>query len=216
MRQTLSGRKVAILAINGFDRHRFSKARARLVEAGAITTVVSSARDDLICSWHPSSNGVYTTVDRHVRDVHPAYDALFLPGTVVDPEAVFVDPWTADFVKSFFDLGRPIASLCRDRWLLVHRNNIFGGRLHPEPLFSSEIVLPQSTSASNADPCGSHRDLDGFIREMLTFYQTSLARTSRSIMPCEPAGQIRDGGAPGAMPVLLEQAVAHDRGPDYP
>ena len=182
--ETLSGCKIAILAINGFNRRRFFEARGRLVEAGAITTVVSSTRDDLIRSWHPSDNGIYTAVDRHVGDVHPAYDALFLPGTVVDPEAVFVDPRAADFVKSFFDFRRPIASLCRDRWLFVHRDTILGGRLKPEPLLSSEIVVSQSTPTSSAGPSGSYEDLDGFIRKMLAFFQASLARGLRRVTPC--------------------------------
>ena len=181
--ETLSGCKVAILATNDFDRRRFFEARERLVEAGAIITVVSSTRDELIRSWHPSNNGLYTAVDRHVGDVHTAYDALFLPGTVADPEAVFVDPRAADFVKSFFDLGRPVASLCRDRWLFVHRGNVLGGRLKPEPLLSPEVVLPQSTPASSADPSGSYEDLDGFILKMLTFFQASLTQSSRSITP---------------------------------
>ena len=182
-KEMLSGCKIAILTIDGFDGSRFFGSRDSLVEAGAITTVVSSSHEDLIRSWHPSNDGVHTPVDRHVGAHHPAYDALFLPGTVVDPEAVFVDPRTADFVKSFFDLGRPIASLCRDRWLFVHRNTILGGRVRREPLISSDFVSFPDAPVPNAEAGGPDEDLDEFIRNMLAFFQASITQTSRSTTP---------------------------------
>jgi protease I len=200
----LSGCKVAILATDGFEQRRFLEGRGSLREAGASTIVVSSTRDDLICSWNPSGDGYYTAVERHICDVHPAYDALFLPGTVIDPEAVFVDPRAADFVKSFFDLGRPIASLCSDRWLLVHRGSILRGRLTPEPLFASNIVLSQSTSVAGADP-GPYEDLDGFIRRMLTFFQVSLAHCARTSISA-PQPSIPPGHMVGAPPMTNDAA----------
>jgi protease I len=202
MCETLSGYNVAILAINGFNRRRFLEARTRLLDAGASTTVVSSTRDDLICSWHPSSLGFYTAVDRHVCDAHPAYDALFLPGTVVDPDAVFVDPLTADFIKSFFDFGLPIASLCRDRWLFVHRQRIFGGRLKSNLLFP-EIIVSQSGSQMDVVPVESYDELDGVLRKMLVFFETSLTRHAHNAMSRGSSGQAdHDVVSRDAMPPL--------------
>ncbi len=178
----LSGYKVAILVIDGFECRRFLEGRGSLAEAGAMTVVVSSTRNDLICGWHPSGHGLYTAVEKHICDVHPAYDALFLPGTVANPEAVFVDLWAADFVKSFFDLGRPIASLCHDRWLLVHRGKVLKGRLRPESLFSSQIAAAQSTSASGDEPGAIYDDLDSFLRKMLTFFHANLTPYPRPFM----------------------------------
>ncbi len=209
MSEALSGYNVAILAINGFNRRRFLEARTRLLDAGATTTVVSSTRDDLICSWHPSSLGFYTAVDRHVSDVHPAYDALYLPGTVVEPDAVFVDPLTSDFVTSFFDFGLPIASLCRDRWLFVHRHRVFGGRLKQNYLFSSEIVVPQSSLPADAAPTESYDQLDGVLRKMLAFFETSLTRHSQNAMSRRSSGQAGGEGGPlGVMPPLPGHAGA--------
>jgi protease I len=115
----LEGLRVAILATDGFEQSELTEPRRALDAAGAMTDVVSP-RGEPIRGWNHKEWGETVEVDETLDDVDPSdYDALLLPGGVMNPDALRMQPQAVAFVKSFFDSGKPVAAICHGPWTLV-------------------------------------------------------------------------------------------------
>jgi len=122
----LAGRRVAILATEGFERSELLKPRAALDEAGAATAVVSP-KSGSIRSWDSSDWGDAVAVDVALGTAKASdYDALLLPGGVINPDKLRLDPQAISFVRAFVDAGKPIAAICHGPWLLVEADLLRG------------------------------------------------------------------------------------------
>jgi len=115
----VSGKKVAILATNGFEQSELEVPRDRLREAGADVTIVSLKAGE-IRGWDHTDWGRPVGVDKTLDEVKPEeFDALVLPGGQINPDLLRVEPKAVGFVKTFFDSGKPLAAVCHGPWLLV-------------------------------------------------------------------------------------------------
>src|SRR6185437_1853628 len=105
---TLQGMKVAILVENGFEQVELEKPREALDQHGAETQIVSP-RTGKVRGWKSKEWGDELRVDVPLDDARPDdYDALLLPGGVMNPDALRWQPKAVAFVKSFFDAGKPV------------------------------------------------------------------------------------------------------------
>jgi protease I len=120
MTNKLSGLKVAILATDGFEQSELFEPKKALEEAGAQIQIVSLKSGE-IKGWNEKNWGDSITVDATVGEVSGEnYDALVLPGGVMNPDKLRVDDNALKFVKSFFEAGKPVGAICHAPWTLIN------------------------------------------------------------------------------------------------
>lgn len=117
---TLNGRRVAILATDGFEQSELVESRRLLEEAGARTTVIAPGHSDSIKAWKNKDWGESVHVQQHLCEASANdYDALMLPGGVMNPDALRLEPEAIALIKSFDDAGKPVAAICHGPWTLI-------------------------------------------------------------------------------------------------
>jgi deglycase len=119
MSNNLKGKRVAILATNGFEQSELEKPRDALKKAGASISVVSPEEDE-ITGWDTDDWGNSVEVDEKLSEANPAdFDALLLPGGVQNPDTLRTLPEAVQFVRAFFEAGKPVAAICHGPQLLI-------------------------------------------------------------------------------------------------
>lgn len=119
MEKRIEGKKVAVLATDGFEQSELMDPKRALEEAGAVTTVVSLQPGE-IRGWHKNDWGETIKVDMVVAEADPEeFDALLLPGGVMNPDKLRVDDDAVEFVASFVEGSKPVGAICHGPWLLV-------------------------------------------------------------------------------------------------
>lgn len=140
MSKKLDGKKIAILATNGFEESELFEPKKRLEEAGAETTVVSLESGE-IKSWKGDGWGksahVDTTVDQcRAEDFH----ALMLPGGVANPDRLRMSDKAVRFVKEFVNSGRPIGAICHGPWMLVEADAVRGRNVTSYASIKTDLI----------------------------------------------------------------------------
>lgn len=122
----LDGLKIAILAADGFEQSELFEPKKALEEAGAETFVVSLKSGD-IKGWKHTDWGESIAVDVTIDEADPAdYDALVLPGGVMNPDKLRGEENAVSFVRSFFDAGKPVGAICHGPWTLINAEVVKG------------------------------------------------------------------------------------------
>ena len=125
----LDGKRILILATNGFEQSELEVPRDRLKEAGAEVHVVSPERGE-IKGWDKKDWGRAVPVDKTLAEVRESdYDAIVLPGGQINPDLLRVDPAAIGLIKSFYDAGKTVAAICHAPWLLVEAGLVKGKRM---------------------------------------------------------------------------------------
>lgn len=124
--------KILILATDGFEQSELVVPRDKLREAGALVHVVAPKdRKDSksIKGWKDGDWGTAVEVDREMADASVSfYDALILPGGVINPDKMRADADAVELIRSFLNSGKPVAAICHGPWLLIEANGIRGRR----------------------------------------------------------------------------------------
>jgi protease I len=137
---TLSGMKVAILAAEGFEQSELTEPRKALEEAGAQTQVVSPAKGE-VQGWKHFDKGERIKVDVPLEQADATdYDALMLPGGVANPDQLRTLPKAVQFVRSFFETGKPVAAICHGPWTLIEAGVVRGRTLTSWPSLKTDLV----------------------------------------------------------------------------
>jgi protease I len=135
----LRGKKIAILATEGFEQAELLEPRKALDAAGASTQVVSP-NPGTIKAWNESNWGVDVKVDLTVAQAKvKGYDGLLLPGGVMNPDKLRMNEQAVAFVKGFIDAAKPIASICHGPWMLVEADGVRGRTLTSWPSLKTDI-----------------------------------------------------------------------------
>ena len=125
----LQGKKVAILVADGFEQVELTGPREALDQAGAQTAIVSPAEGQ-VKGWNHTEWGDPLPVDVPLQRANPEdYDALLLPGGVMNPDKLRANPTAVRFVKSFVDAGKPIAAICHGPWTLIEAGAVRGRKM---------------------------------------------------------------------------------------
>jgi protease I len=139
MKQDLHGKKVAILATDGFEQSELLEPRQALEDAGA-TTVVISLEEGEIKAWDEDDWGESVEVDQVLAETDPAdFDALLLPGGVMNPDKLRVEPEAVKFAKAFFDAGKPVAAICHGPQLLIEAGVVKGRKMTSFPSLQTDL-----------------------------------------------------------------------------
>jgi deglycase len=136
---TLQGLRVAILATDGFEQVELLEPRRALDEAGAETRVVSP-NEGRIRGWNHTEWGDEVTVDVPLDRARPQeFDALLLPGGVISPDRLRMEPQAVQFVKAFFEADKPVAAICHGPWTIVEADEARGRRIASWPSLKTDL-----------------------------------------------------------------------------
>jgi len=139
MDQKLTGKRIAVLATNGFEQSELVEPKRALEGAGARVEVVSP-ETGAIKGWNHTRWGDEVKVDRKLDEVKAdEYDGLVLPGGVMNPDKLRTNQRAVELVRAFFNQGKPIASICHGPWLLVEANVVRGLKMTSWPSVQTDI-----------------------------------------------------------------------------
>lgn len=135
----LDGKRVAILIANGFEQVEMTEPRRALQEAGAETEIVSPA-DGRVRGWQKTDWGDEFAVDVPLSSADPSrYDALLLPGGVMNPDNLRQEEKAVSFTRHFFDEGKPVAAICHAPWLLAEAGVIRDREITSYPSLRTDL-----------------------------------------------------------------------------
>jgi protease I len=139
MGDKLSDKKVAILAADGFEEVELTKPREALDEAGATTRVVS-IKSGKIQGMNHADKGGTVAVDQTLEDAKPQeFDALMIPGGLMNPDALRSNEEALEFVRHFFREGKPVAAICHAAWVLIDAGVVRGRTLTSWPAIKTDV-----------------------------------------------------------------------------
>lgn len=126
MKKILEGKRVALLATDGFEQSELFEPKAALENAGAKVDVIS-LKSGVIKGWEKRNWGKAINVDLTVDDANTDdYDALMLPGGVMNPDRLRGEESVVHFVQDFVDSGKPIAAICHGPQTLIETGMLRG------------------------------------------------------------------------------------------
>jgi protease I len=135
----LTGKRVALLVAKGFEEVELTEPKKALEQAGAATDIVSIEKDT-VRSWKFTDWGGDFDVGTHIADARcEDYDALVLPGGVMNPDFLRMDDRAVKFVRAFAKSSKPIAAICHGPWTLVEADAVRGRRLTSYPSLRTDL-----------------------------------------------------------------------------
>jgi protease I len=139
MAQSLDGLKVAVLATDGFEQVELTKPVEALKAAGATVEVIAPKAGE-IQGFNHHEKGDSTPVDRSLAEASPDdYDAIVLPGGVINPDQLRLEPHAIDFIRYFSHAGKPIAAICHGPWTLIDAGAVRGKRVTSWPSLKTDL-----------------------------------------------------------------------------
>jgi len=175
--QDLQGQRVAILAADGFEQSELLEPKQALEAAGAKTSIVSPENGS-VKGWNDKQWGKSLPVDVPLASAKAdQFDALLLPGGVMNPDKLRMDPEAVKFVKAFVDAGKPVAAICHGPWTLVEADAVRGRKLTSWPSLKTDIrnaggtwtdeeVVVDKGLVTSRKPA----DIPAFNREMIRLF----------------------------------------------
>lgn len=140
MTEQLRGKRVAAVVANGFEQVELTEPKKALEAAGASVDVISPEQGD-VRGWNHKEWGDSIKVDRPLEAARPDdYDALLLPGGVMNPDHLRMNPRAVDFVKQFVKAGKPIAAICHGPWTLVEAGAVRGKTMTSWPSLKTDLL----------------------------------------------------------------------------
>ncbi|HET9796183.1 MAG TPA: type 1 glutamine amidotransferase domain-containing protein [Thermoanaerobaculia bacterium] len=139
MAKKIDGMRVAILATEGFEQSELLEPKKALEKEGAVAEVVSP-KAGKIRGWEGGDWGKEVDVDVLLEEADPSrYEALVLPGGVMNPDKLRMNPRAVAFVKSFVESGKPIAAICHGPWTLIEAGAARGRRMTSWPSLQTDL-----------------------------------------------------------------------------
>jgi protease I len=185
MAQDLKGVRVAILATDGFEQSELLEPRRALDEAGAKTEVVS-LKSGKVKGWNHTEWGETVTVDKTVDSIDAKnYDALLLPGGVMNPDKLRMNPKAVAFVKAFFDAQKPVGAICHGPWMVIESGAVKGRTVTSWPSLKTDVenaggrwVDQEAVVDGNLVTSRNPKDIPAFNREVAKLFAAAQAHVA--------------------------------------
>jgi protease I len=177
--ENLQGLKVAILITDGFEQVEMVQPRQALTQAGAKTSIVSP-KNQQVRGWNFTEWGEEFPVDVALDRADPNdFDALLLPGGVMNPDTLRMLPKAVAFAKAFFDSSKPVAVICHGPWTVIEAGAAKGRRIASWPSLKTDLrnagaewvdqeVVTDGNIVSSRNP----DDIPAFNRGMIKLFST--------------------------------------------
>lgn len=176
----LNDMRIAILVAEGFEQVELTEPRKALDDAGARTMIVSPAVDH-VQGWNHFEKADRFRVDVPLTSARAEdFDALLLPGGVVNPDQLRINASAVDFVRAFFDAGKPVAAICHGPWTLIDAGVARGRKMTSWPSLKADLtnagaawvdeeVVCEQGLVSSRKP----KDIPAFNQKMLELFGKS-------------------------------------------
>lgn len=140
MSEELKGKRIAILACSGFEQVELTEPRKALEAAGGRVEIVSPEQGQ-IRGWDRKDWGTSLPVDRGIDQARASdYDALLLPGGVMNPDHLRRDARAVSFVREMFEEGKPIAAICHGPWTLAEADVVDEIQMTSFPSIKTDLI----------------------------------------------------------------------------
>lgn len=176
----LSGRKIAVLATDGFEQSELTEP-VKALKAASAQVVVVSPQGGQIQGMKHDQKGDRITVDQVLDSASPdSFDALVLPGGVANPDTLRINQQAVAFIRHFVQAGKPIAAICHGPWTLIEADAVRGRNITSWPSLRTDLknaganwqdnsVVVDGMLVTSRKP----DDLPDFCREMLQLFERS-------------------------------------------
>ncbi|OGX90848.1 protease [Hymenobacter coccineus] len=137
----LKGKKIAIIATDGFEQVELTEPKKYLEGEGATAHVIS-LKSGSIKGWDGPNNdwGDKVSVDKVIDEARVAdYDALVLPGGQINPDKLRIEPKVVDFVREFMHSGKVVAAICHGPWTLIEADTVRGKKMTSWPSLKTDL-----------------------------------------------------------------------------
>lgn len=179
----LDGLRVAILVADGFEQVELIEPRKALKKVGAETKVVSPAKKK-VRAWDFTDWGKRISVDVPLDEARADdFDALLLPGGVINPDTLRIIPAAVAFVKAFVDASKPVASICHGPGTLIESGAATGRRMTSWPSLRTDLgnaggqwVDQEVVVDKNVVTSRKPEDIPAFNREMINLFAQARGR----------------------------------------
>lgn len=183
----LIGKRVAILVSDGFEQAELTDPRVALEDEGAVTEIVSPVESAVVNAWKHRDWGRAFKVDVPLKRVHAdRYEALLLPGGVMNPDRLRLEPEAIALVRKFGDADKPIAAICHGPWTLIDAGLVVAKMMTSWPSLRTDLrnaganwvdeeVVVDGKLVTSRKPA----DIPAFCREMIKVFAADAARTER-------------------------------------
>jgi len=187
MAQEIANKRVAILVDNGFEQVELTEPKKALEQAGARTDIVSPQQGQ-VKGWNHTEWGETLKVDVPLDQADPTqYDALLLPGGVMNPDHLRMNPKAVAFVRAFVQAGKPIAAICHGPWTLIEAGGVKGRKMTSWPSLETDLknagaewvnqeVIVDNGLVTSRKP----DDIPAFNRKMIEEFSEGQHRTDRA------------------------------------
>jgi protease I len=170
----LTGKRVAILTENGFEEIELMSPKKALEDAGAKVDIVSPQKER-VKAWDSDHWSIELPVDITLSDADANdYDALMIPGGVINPDKMRLNKQCIDFAEHFLASGKPVAAICHGPQLLIETGLLHGKHMTSFPSLKTDI---ENAGASwedsevvrdgNLVTSRSPKDLKAFNKKMI-------------------------------------------------
>ena len=179
----LKGLNVAILVTDGFEQVELTEPRKALDEAGATTKIVSP-KHQRVRAWNFTDWSIELPVDVDLDQAKPEdFDALLLPGGVINPDSLRIEPNAVAFAKAFFDAGKPVAAICHGPWTVIETGAARGRRMTSWPSLKTDLknagadwVDQEAVVDKGLVTSRSPNDIPAFNRETIKLFSGARGR----------------------------------------
>ena len=169
--------RVAILITDGFEQVEMVQPREALDNAGASTSIVSPKKNQ-VRGWNFKDWGEEFPVDVQLDEARESdFDALLLPGGVINPDTLRMQPPAVAFVKSFFSAGKPVAAICHGPWMVIEADEARGCRIASWPSLKTDLrnagaqwVDQEAVTDGNLVSARKPDDIPAFNRAMISLF----------------------------------------------
>ena len=174
MNKNIQGKKIAILTETGFEEVELTSPKRALEEAGAIVHIVSPQKEKVV-AWDHDHWSIDLPVDVQLQDAHPEdYDALVLPGGVLNPDKTRMNKDCVAFAQHFLEQGKPLAAICHGPQLLIETGMLTGREMTSYPSVKTDLInagviwVDKEVVVDNGLVTSrSPKDLEAFNKKML-------------------------------------------------
>jgi protease I len=183
----LKGARVAILITDGFEQVEMVEPRQALDNAGAKTSIVSP-KEQSVRGWNFKNWGEEFPVDVQLDDAKVRdFDALLLPGGVINPDTLRMQPAAVDFVKSFFTADKPVAAICHGPWMVIEADEARGRRIASWPSLKTDLrnagaqwVDQEAVTDENLITARKPDDIPAFNRAMIALFSCVIGEARKA------------------------------------
>ncbi len=137
---TLKDKTIAILTDNGFEEIELTSPKKALEEAGAKVQIIS-LQENTVRAWNHDHWSIELPVDVNLYTANSDdYDALLIPGGVINPDKMRLDMEYVSFAQEFFETGKPVAAICHGPQLLIETGMISGRDMTSYPSIKTDLI----------------------------------------------------------------------------